>query len=117
MLNYSLNAFQSTILFEIYSKTAVIMLGFNTLAFIFMSYAIIFHGKTMGVYRWLLLQCFIFSYTLDIIISAQHIAIFFPVLMFYFDGISGEILSVKASVIMLLRCMCKNDIGFYFGCV
>ena len=50
-----------------------------------------------------------FSYTLDIIISALHMAIFFPVLIFYSDGI----LNAKSSVIMLLSAVCAKMISVF----
>src|SRR3569623_463348 len=72
MLNYSLEVFYPSTLFQIYHTTVLIMLVINTLVFVFISYAIIFHGKMLGVYRWLLLIVFILSYAVDFVLALGH---------------------------------------------
>lgn len=100
-MNYSLSIFHSPFLLELYTKTVTIMLFFNSFSFFFMSYAIIQQGKTLKYYRWLLLLNFFLSYLLDLSLFLIHPVQFFPALVFYFDGILGNLLDPRLSMAFL----------------
>src|SRR5262245_11011866 len=114
MLNYSLDVYYSETLLYIYTKTITVMIGVNFLSLLIMVYVIIRHGKSLGVYRWLLLISFLLSYMLDVLLSLEHIVPLLPATIIYFDGLIGRyfgskfLLSVLFSVVaikLLMLCV------------
>lgn len=106
MLNYSLDVFYCPIICEIYSNVILITLVFNTIAFLFMLYAIIFKATTLGIYRWLLLKSFVLGYTVDLVICLVHLTFFLPAIIFQVDGLLKYTFGAKASFLLMLTVAC-----------
>jgi hypothetical protein len=91
MLDYPLEVFYSPTLVQIYSNAILIMVGVNTISLSCMTYIIVYHGKVLEMYRWLLLSSYIMSYIIDVGLALGHIVVFLPATIFYFDGIIEQI--------------------------
>lgn len=101
MLNYSIEIFNPVSFVQVYTIIITVMVVVNTLSFLLITYVIIFYGKSMEVYRWLLLVDFIAGYILDIALYCWHVIQFLPVPIYYFDGIIGRYLAAKFSLSLL----------------
>ena len=102
MLNYSLEVFYSPTLLHLYYTIVLIMFVINTVLFLFISYAIIFHGMILEVYRWLLLIIFILSYIIDFVLASGYVVPLLPPIIVYFDGIIGRLFDTKLMIGILI---------------
>jgi hypothetical protein len=88
------------------------MLGTNTISFAFIFYAIVWHGQILGNYRWLLLNFFVNSYLVDVLLAMVHLNLFLPASIYYLEGIVGSHLGVKLGLSIFLTTIAIKLLGF-----
>ena len=88
------------------------MLGINTISFAFIFYAIVWHGQVLGNYRWLLLNFFVNSYLVDVLLAMVHLNLFLPASIYYLEGIVGRYLGVQIGLSIFLSTIAIKLLGF-----
>lgn len=114
MLNYSLNVFYYPITVDLYARVSPIMFSMNTISFAVMMYVIFFNGKSLKMYRYMLMLCFMSVYTMDFVLTTGHIVQFLPAIVGYFDGILGRIVDAKTLFIVLIVTITMKMLTFCF---